>query len=698
MLITTLREKFGKFIVFAIVIAILGFLVQDAFNSRTGFMSGKKDSAGSINGHKVSIQDFNIKNEENTAAYKLNAKNPTMDEATLHQIREKTWEDFVYDQTALVEYKKMGLMLGQDELKSMLYGPNPHPQIVSSFTNPKTGQFDPGQVEQFLSTLDEDNDQISGEEKKLRWYNFFDYIKKERLDGKYKAMISKAVYVPKWLGDFENKNATTVSGKFINIPFSTIADDQVKITDSDLSAYLNKNKKKYEGEASRVVDYVAFDIKPSPEDTAALLKSLLSLKDTFGRATDDSLFVALNSDLPFNTNYLKAKDIKASYADTLFKYPVGSVFGPKLENGNYDLVKIVDRKMIADSVEAKHILLRIKTEKDSARVLALADSISKAITDSTSFAQLAKKYSDDASNKDRGGYLGYMKQGQTVSQFNKFLFNANSGDLKIVTTNFGVHIVKVIKAEKNSDGLKLAIISKELAPSSLTEKEAYAAVSGFSNVANDVATFEKTAQEKGLKIQTSQPIAQNALEVSGLGNAGELIKWAYNAKKDEVSKIITLDDKYLVARMKNIRNKGSVNIDDVREEITAAVKNEKKGEIIKKKILDAKATDINALATQMNTVTLQADGVSFKNPQLGELRDDLFAAAFSGCAQGKMTGPVVGATGVYDGFVEAVQPAAGDVASAVNRLKMQERNKIEYGIFNALNKAAKIEDYRANIF
>lgn len=698
MLITTLREKFGKFIVFAIVIAILGFLVQDAFNSRTGFMSGNKDSAGSINGKKVSIQDFNIKNEENTAAYKLNAKNPTMDEATLHQIREKTWDDFVYEQTALVEYKKMGLVLGQEELKSMLYGPNPHPQVVSSFTNPKTGQFDPGQVEQFLSTLDEDNEQISGEEKKLRWYNFFDYIKKERLDGKYKAMISKAVYVPKWLGEFENKNATTVSGKFINIPFSTIADDQVKITDSDLTAYLNKNKKKYEGEAARVVDYVAFDIKPSSEDTAELLKNLVSLKDTFGRATDDSLFVALNSDLPFNTNYQKSKDIKASYADTLFKYPVGAVFGPVLENGNYNLVKIVDRKMMADSVEAKHILIRIKNEKDSARVYALADSIVGAITDSSSFAQLAKKYSDDASNKDRGGYLGYMKQGQTVPEFNKFLFNANSGDSKIVTTNFGVHIVKVMKSDKNGDGLKLAIISKELAPSNLTEKEAYEAVSNFSNVANDVASFEKTAQEKNLKVQTSQPIAQNALEVAGIGNARELIRWAYNAKKDEVSKIITLDDKYIVARLKNIRKKGSVSIDDVREEITAAVKNEKKGEIIKNKILDTKATDINTLAAQMNTTALQADGVSFKNPQLGELRDDLFAAAFSGCAQGKMTGPVVGATGVYAGVAEAVQPAAGDVASAVNRLKMQERGKIEFGIFNALNKSAKIEDFRANIF
>lgn len=701
MLITTLRNKAGTFIVVIITICIVAFLLQDALNSNSGVLSGRRNVIGSVDGQALAAKDFDTRLQSNIDAYKLNQNKSNVDEATLHSIRKQTFDEFVKEATAGKEYEALGLQLGQEEMQEMLFSPkNAHPQIVQSFTDPKTGQFSPAAVKDFLENIGESNENASGEEKIARWNNFMKFIKREKLDNKYKELVKKAVYVPKWMVDFDNNLTASVAAQYISVPFSSIADDKVNLTDSDLEAYLNKNQAKYKGEASAKIDFVEFSLSPSGADSAALFSSIAAIKDTLTKTTDDSVFVALNSDLPFRSTYFKKKDIKQSYGDTLFTLATGAVYGPILESGQYQLIKVVGRKMVADSVQARHILLKINGVKDSTRARKQADSIFVAIKDSASFGQLAKTYSADKSNNEIGGVLGYFQQEQTLPELNNFIFNANQGERKIITTQFGLHIIEILKSNKNGEGLQLAIVSKELSASASTQKDAYAKVSNFSSITNTKDEFVKNATAQGLLVKTSQDFGPNDLTIGGLGNSREVSRWVYDNDKNIVSKIIELEDKYVVCLIKEKRKEGLPNIEDVKEKLTQDCRNYKKSILINEKIAGAKAGDINALATAMSVTVASAEGVNYRSPQVGELSEPLLAAALSGCAQGKMTAPVAGSTGVYVGSATTITPANAvqDYAGPKGRMAQMERNKVEFGVYKALEKAAKVEDNMVSFF
>jgi len=695
MLITTLREKFGKWIVIFIAICILGFLIQDAIQSNTSIFSSRKDYIAKINGTKINPQEFESKYNENLESYNLNNPKKEMDAMTQQSIRDQTWNDILREYTAGVEYQKLGILLSDDEIADFLFE-NPHPQIKQSFSNPETGEFSSLQVRKFIENLGQDDPNITSYEKTFRWNNFMKFIKKDKIETKYKSLLQKAVFIPDWLIAFENNNNATVSAKYINIPYAIINDSEIKVTDADLQAFINKNQMKYTDEASRKLEYVQFNIIPSAADSAATLSTISALKDTFETVKDDSMFVTINSETRFNTTYQDKTDLNYSYTDTLFKLPIGTLIGPVFESGSYQMIKIIDRRAVADTVEARHILLRISAPEDSAKILAKADSILRAITDSASFVKLAAAYSADASNSKKGGYLGNITQGQTVYAFNKHLFlTGKIGEPKIIKTQFGVHIVEVLKRKNVNDAVKIAIISKELLPSKETEEKAYAAASKFSDKATNVEEFATTITDQELQKQMTQSIPSNAINISGIGISRELVKWAYENKKDAISNIFSLDDKYIVARVAEVREKGLPNIADMKDELTQLVMNEKKSEKIKENIKKANANTIDSLASIMGVTVTVADGVTFKSPQVGEVSEPKLAAAISGCATGKMTTAIAGNGGVYVGAVNSITPIDGaDAAGSKMRLSQIMRSKFESELYRALEKASDIDDNR----
>lgn len=133
--------------------------------------------------------------------------------------------------------------------------------------------------------------------------------------------------------------------------------------------------------------------------------------------------------------------------------------------------KYYDEEYVGD-ISCKHILIAPKTtdsmsdaEKKKAEEAALktAKEVIKKLNDGAKFDDLAKEYSDDDSNKDKGGDLGYFNKGDMVAEFETaaYALKLNKYTTTPVKTKFGYHIIlKTGEKEKEAlDKVKDTIIT-----------------------------------------------------------------------------------------------------------------------------------------------------------------------------------------------------------------------------------------------
>ena len=317
-------------------------------------------------------------------------------------------------------------------MNELFTGENPHPYVKQNFTDPQTGQFNPAFIRNFLSVIDKDDEGTEPGTRRKQWLAFESEVKKNQFQVKYNNLISKGLYVPTWMGEVAYKEQNrAVTFNYVSLPYNQIADDQVKVTDEDLSAYIKKHEAAFKvDEESRKIQFVAFDIAASAGDSAQIVASLLEKREEFAKGekvADDSVYVKLNSETPFDEVYYTKEQLIASpVVDSFFSLPVKSLVGPYVEAGAFKLAKISDRKGISDSVKIRQIKISfndVATQEAGVAKRMLADSIFKAIDSlKADFGLMAVQYSNDDASKMAGGNVGWVKQGEREKNLNDLIF------------------------------------------------------------------------------------------------------------------------------------------------------------------------------------------------------------------------------------------------------------------------------------
>jgi peptidyl-prolyl cis-trans isomerase D len=338
--IMKIRNRLGVVILVLIGLAIISFLLMDSLNSNSSLIRGTSDSVGEINGVSVPLKQLEAKFQETFENYKQQAKQDNIDEQTTLALRDQAWSQLVNDMLMNEQYDELGIRVTPEELLDMVQGPNPHPAVVQAFSDPNTKKFDAAQVGLFIQNMDNDT---SGDTRN-RWLKFEKYLKEDRVKSKYNTLVKKGLYVPNWLAkaDYELKN-TSASFDFVFLPYSDIKDEEVKVTDDDIRNYINNNKGKYTNqENSRTIEFVSFDIKASSADTAKALAWLNGQLENFKTAEDDSVFVKLYSDKPFDDKYYFQEDLVSSVKDTFFKIDTNTIVGPYQEGDYFIAAKLLE--------------------------------------------------------------------------------------------------------------------------------------------------------------------------------------------------------------------------------------------------------------------------------------------------------------------------------------------------------------------
>ncbi|MGY6561138.1 MAG: peptidylprolyl isomerase [Luteibaculaceae bacterium] len=687
--IAKIRQRTGLLFV-VIFVAMAAFILGDLFS---GGARQQDFEIGSIKGKKVSYVEYETKVQQELDA--LRSVGQTIDEQTTQAIRNQVWDQLVKRKVLLDRLPGMGIRVTKDEYDDIRFGVNASSAFVNdpTFISPETGQFDPNMVRRFFVMLQE-NYPLYEEVQRMR-------LLENRLDEKYKTLVKKSVFVNALDASFEHTSKEAKARvDFAFKRYTAVPDSLVKVTTEDLKTFYNKEKSKakYKQEESRSIDYVVFRVDPSADDRALLLEQMELLKADFSETENDSLFILANADTPiYSPIEYKAGDNPGRVDEILTSGQIGEVVGPYEENGFFKLAFVKDITS-AKEVKARHILISGST-MSAKEARTKLEGLRAEAKRKGNFAELAKTNSEDPGSGANGGDLGWFGRGMMVPPFEEASFNGKVGDMPIVETDFGVHLIEILE-NRNTPVLKLAVLDKKISPSVTTFNEVYDVASEFSINNKKRDKFLKEAEDLGLVVQQANNIPVGNPTIGNFRNARNLSQWVFKSKLNEVSEPFEIDNsQFVVAALSSVKAEGTPAFEDIKDVLEVELLNIKKAEYIKSSIQGAE--DLKTVAEKMGVSTQNANSLAFSTfsvPGAGGSEPKVIGKVFSTAPAnfGNLLSPVAGEAGVYVLVVKDITPAPErtDFTEIQSTLGRRQQNRATNAAYRALVDNADVKDSR----
>lgn len=701
-LISQIRKN-SWILVVLIALGLIAFIAMDMTSGQQSAFGSSQTTLGAFDGEKL---DYNQFSRVEQILYGNSSGDP-------YARKDQLWNYFLEEALVKDEAEDVGLGVSITELKDLQFGTSPSPIIQQRFTDPNTRQVDFQQLNQIKTAIEDGS--INEDPRLISfWAHQEKEIIKDRLQSKLNNMVAKAIYTPTWMAEMGHSELNEpMDFLYVKVPFDEIENSEVEITDSDYTQYIKDNKATYEQDKeTRKLEYVVFDVLPTAGDSAALRDKITKLIPEFEQAENDSSFVERNYGT-INGTFSTSSALSPLIADTVFSIPAGSVYGPYTEGNAYKLVKVLDRRMMADSADTRHILISADSPEAFLAAKNRVDSLENLInTGVATFDSLAVKFSQDPGSASKGGLYENVTPGQFVPEYNDIIFETGElNKLYKVRTSFGWHLVEVLERSSNqTERVKVAYIEETIVPSQETQDDLYAFVLEFVGKNRDIETLRASVDENPeLEMEISASLARNDFAIGSLGGgqaSRDMIRWAYNANVGEVSpEIYSYQDpqtfytnKLVVAALRSKQKAGLPSAANIKDEIELEVMNMKKGEILKGKI---NGTDLDAIASSFATQVDTARNVNFSAtfvPGLGA-EPTVIGEAFT-LNQGDTSAPIVGKTGVF--VVSVIRKTENNPALNIpqtrRNISLPVQNGMSRYLIEAMKKNADIEDNRSRFY
>ena len=691
-IIQNIRER-GTWIIFGIItIALIAFILQDGVGRKGG-----NDIAvlGKVNGLPINKIEFEEKLE-------IQLQNYAAQGVKREQLLGYLWNQEVDRLLLKDEENKLGLSVGTKELSDVLFG-NESP-FKQEFTDPTTGEFKVNEAKQAVAQIKKSKnvDQIKQIEKV-----YIEPSIENRLRNKYQVLVVKGVQVPKWLAEKQYTEASSIASiSFVGIPYSSILDGTIKITDDEIASYLKDNAAAYQvEETSRSISFVGFSAAPSAADSITAINDIESYKQDFKNSTDAAKFLnKVGTEIPYYDSYISKKSLQIPQKDSLLNVGVGGVYGPYVDGRNFTIAKIIGVKQWPDSASVRHILIATINPQNGQQVRAdsvakkLADSISLAIRGGASFEEMVAKYSDDAGSKTTGGKYELFPQAKMTPAFNDFSFDNPVGAKAVVKTDFGYHYMEVLQQTPRGPAYKIAYLSKMVMPSNETINAASTAAAQFASGSKDSKSFNAAAVKLNKQAIPASDIKANDFEIPGIGTARNIIRWVYEQDVNDVSEPFELGDNYVVALITSEEKKGLASVSAARPQVEGIIRDKKKAEKIKASI---KGKTLEAIAAGANSFVQRADSIGFGFSMITGIGNEpkLVGAAFNKSLINKVSEPIAANAGVFSVSVNGIAAKQADQDPSFFKDELLERTRgMMFRSASSFKKIAKIEDNRFKIY
>ena len=704
-------RKHSAIAVILVGISLVAFLVGpnliDWARNVLGYASGPgmKREIGVVNGQTITLAEFEGLTLKNVELQKLNQQKPDLTAEEIFNIKNQTFDERVRQIIMHEEYDNLGLIVSQDEMIDQLRGHDPHRLIRQYFVNER-GVYDPNLVVQYMQNLPNMDPRD-----RAQWENFKEFIYEDRLNSKYQSLVSKSFHYPSAMAEMDYHDASDVIDvRYVGINYSNIADTLVEeSTDEQFRNYYEEVKHKYIQSKSRDIEYVVFDTLPSDEDLRAIEEETMEIYNEWIHSANPGRYVNNIPGNVYDSTWYSKGELSLFIDSLMFAAEPGTFKEPYQENQAWHMARLMDRQVRPDSASAEHVLIayqgafranpEIKRSREEAS--RLADSIHNVLKrDVSKLEEIAMSMSDDASVANNNGNIGWFRDGEMVYPFNNAAINGKVGDVVLVETAFGFHVIHVIGQTEEDVRVRVAQIEVPIEYSAETHDRYYAIAARFAGENNTLEKFNEAVIEQGLEKREAKFVREMQLNLPSLENTRQVIRWIFwdDRKIGDVSSLFDLGGKFIVAAYTDGREEGVAPFETVREQIENNLRNERKAEYLTEKISALGTNDIYAIARAFNTSVDSLSDFAFNARNIpGFGTENEVVGQFFTFDEGENTGILKGNAGLFVAEIDKVNKAP-DIENyslyinrKVNDLSTRVLNNYH---FNALKKEADIKDYR----
>ena len=351
-MMTKIREN-TKYVLYFLVVAFgILFMLQDAGTfDFIGSTAGKNIIV--VNDEPVTYEQFKNILDNQVRMYQ-NQTGEGMSQQALDNAREMVYNQLVDGMLIEQEMNRLGIKVTDEELVDLVLGDNPHPMVVSTFSNAEGG-LDRSLLQSFV------DDPTASAQWSLLEAQLRDTRRREKLQNLIEATVR---VTDQDVEEEYRKRNLKVDTRFVALRYAVVPDDSISFSESDIRAYYNTHRDEFKRKKAYTLRYVAIPKQPSGQDTLAILDEMNELKSKFAEAENDSLFlVRYASARPHASTFFMADDLDYDLGTAIYDdLTPGRIIGPIIVDNEVRLVKIQE---VRDSDEtllrARHILFRAAT-------------------------------------------------------------------------------------------------------------------------------------------------------------------------------------------------------------------------------------------------------------------------------------------------------------------------------------------------
>ncbi len=690
------------FLIIVIGMALFAFVISGVFdNSGNGF--GSQEPLAVVNDEEIDIAEFRQRVDGMERAYNY----------TTSQALNAAWTQQLRATLLSQQFDQLGIEGGKSHLENYL-AQSPGFNSDPRFQN-EAGIFDPVKFVAFIADLKKTNP-VAYDQWTMQEAGIQEASNENQYNNLIKSGINSTQIEGKNLHAADNSN---VSVQYVQIPFSSIADSLVPVKKSEITAYVEDNKDRFEVKPSRDILFVQFDEKPTLDDENAIKNQLQTLiEDTeayndVSKQVEKNLglrntqniasFVNQHSDIKFDSTYVPKGNLPSGFAETLFNLEKDEVFGPYKDNGYFKITRAVDKK-VGGSRQASHILVayagatnaaeEITRTKDEAQKEA-QQLLRKAKADPNNFAELARENSDGPS-KTNGGDLGFFQEGAMVKPFSDYVFNNPKGSIGLVETDFGFHVIEIKEVR---DVVLLASVALQNIPSDKTSNDVFNEATKFEMAAQSASDFSALASENERNVRPVKNIQVLDDNLPGLSNQRRMVQWLFDEETQvgDLKRFDLAGGGYVVAQLTKKTEEGLQTADEATAVVLPILRNQKKAEMLKEKYKNA-GDDLTVVAQEANVTVNAATALNRKAATLsGVGREALVVGTAFKLNKDEVSDWIVGNTGLFKVKVtdRIEAPTLENYAAIAKQLAQQQRSASTLAITKALEEQSSIQDNRA---
>ena len=695
-------RKNSVVLITVIGMALFAFVISGVFDGK-GYVA--QDPIGVVNDQDLSIEEFRDQVDFLEGSYNLSGMNAV----------NSVWDQTVRNLILKNQFELSGVDSGKDHLEYIL-SQNPSFNSDPRFLN-DAKIFE---IEKFIDLIVELK--TTNPDAYEQWKKQESIFQSQSNEKIYFDLISSGINFSYKDGEFEYLlQNDRVDIEYVQIPYSSIPDSLIKLKNSDVQKYIKSNDSDFKIDASRSIEYVLFDEKPSSEDeneTKKILESFLIEKKEYNdvskqeetipsllTANNLTEFINQNSEIKFDSIYVPKGSLPSNDANILFNLNKDQTYGPYLDDEYFKISRMLDKKK-GGNVRASHILISFKGSQNASPEITRSKSDAKKEANRIlklvrknpdSFSGLAFEFSDGPS-KSSGGDLGFFQEGAMVKPFNDFVFSKKEGTIGVVETDFGFHVINIVAKE---DLVLLASIAIKNIPSENTSDKTFNLATKFEINLSKNKNLNELAKENNYEIRPVSNIKILDENLPGLSNQRRLVQWLFS-EEVELNAYKRFDlsmGGYLIAQVTGLKEEGLSSVEDVTFTAVPKVRNKKKAELIIKQ--NKKNKSLEDLANNNNTEINKALALNQKNATIsGAGREPLLVGHAFGLKVDQISDFIIGENGVYKIKVTKKDKSSGldTYSSYQNQLLLSSRPTVNSILYQTVKESAEIIDNRSTYY